>query len=400
MGRQGAAVHELQKFRQGLLQLRGVLQHVIGDAGEADDLRRQPPVGVDEGLEPIRNLTVFQHHGADLRNGLPVHLEARGLDVEAHELPVQGAVLRAVDHHPVIDVVDKVALHAIEDLDLVPSGVPSVREGLGHAVVRDGDGGMSPPDSLLDHLFRVRQGIHIAHLRVEVQLHTLLRGGILPLSVLSQLDVVGVQLDVLPVPGGLHLALDAQPHAGLDGALQSLSLLLRQVLLNGDGVGIVRHVEAQPPHTGPPGLPALEGEHLPRHGGIPHLQVQDLHGHRLDANGLAHQDLACGLLLALTAGGGRRDRSSRAAPCGCGLGRRSLAGDFRRHLSEAVYAHQQMLQLLQLRISQLRPGGEAQRQRHAGLVDASAVHHCAGQTKPQLSGELQLSKHFKKGYIS
>ena len=400
VGRQGAAVHELQKFRQGLLQLRGVLQHIIGDSRKADDLRRQPPVGVDEGLEPIRNLTVFQHHGADLRNGLPVHLEARGLDVEAHELPVQGAVLRAVDHHPVIDVVDKVALHAIEDLDLVPSGVPSVREGLGHAVVRDGDGGMSPPDGLLDHLFRVRQGIHIAHLRVEVQLHTLLRGGILPLSVLRQLDVVGVQLDVLPVPGGLHLALDAQPHAGLDGALQSLSLLLRQVLLNGDGVGIVRHVEAQPPHTGPPGLPALEGEHLPRHGGIPHLQVQDLHGHRLDANGLAHQDLACGLLLALTAGGGRRDRSSRAAPCGCGLGRRSLAGDFRRHLSEAVYAHQQMLQLLQLRISQLRPGGEAQRQRHAGLVDASAVHHCAGQTKPQLSGELQLSKHFEKGYIS
>ena len=145
-------------------------------------------------------------------------------------------------------------------------------------MVRDGDGGMSPPDGLLDHLFRVRQGIHIAHLRVEVQLHTLLRGGILPLSVLRQLDVVGVQLDVLPVPGGLHLALDAQPHAGLDGALQSLSLLLRQVLLNGDGVGIVRHVEAQPPHTGPPGLPALEGEHLPRHGGIPHLQVQDLHG--------------------------------------------------------------------------------------------------------------------------
>ena len=64
-------------------------------------------------------------------------------------------------------------------------------------MVGDGDGGMSPPDSLLDHLFRVRQGIHIAHLRVEVQLHTLLRGGILPLSVLRQLDVVGVQLDVL-----------------------------------------------------------------------------------------------------------------------------------------------------------------------------------------------------------
>ena len=54
VGRQGPAVHELQKRRQGLLQLGGVLQHLVGDAGEADDLRRQAAVGVDEGLEPLR----------------------------------------------------------------------------------------------------------------------------------------------------------------------------------------------------------------------------------------------------------------------------------------------------------------------------------------------------------
>ena len=90
------------------------------------------------------DLAVLQHHGADLGDGLPVHLEARGLDVKAHELPVQGAVLVAVDHHPVVDVVDEVALHAVEDLDLVPGGVPGVREGLGHAVVRDGDGRDGP----------------------------------------------------------------------------------------------------------------------------------------------------------------------------------------------------------------------------------------------------------------
>ena len=387
VGRQRPAVHELQKFRQGLLQLGSVLQHVVSDAGEADDLRRQPPVGVDEGLEPVGDLAVFQHHGADLRNGLPVHLEARGLDVEAHELPVQGAVLGTVDHNPVVDVVDEVSLHAVEDLDLVPGGVPGVREGLGHAVVRDGDGRVAPPDGLLDHLLRVRQGVHVAHLGVEVQLHPLFRGGILPLGVLRQLDVVGVQLNVLAVPGGLHLALDAQPHAGLDGALQLLGLLLRQVLLDGDGVGVIRHVEAQPPHAGAPGLPALEGKHLPRHGGIPHLQVQDLHGHRLDSDGAAHQDLAGGGLLPLAAGGRRRS-GRRMAPRRRGVGGRGLADDLHRHLLEAVDPHQQPLQLLQLRLPQFEPGGELQGQGHAGLVDAGAVHHCAGQTKPQLPGEL------------
>ena len=305
----------------------------------------------------------------------------------------------AVDHHPVIDVVDEVSLHAVEDLDLVPGGVPGVREGLGHAVVRDGDGGVAPPDGLLDHLLRVRQGVHVAHLGVEVQLHPLLRRGILPLRVLGDLDVIGVQLDVLAVPGRLHLPLDQQPHPHFDGALQSLGLLLRQVLLDGDGVGVVRHVEAQAPHAGPPGLPALEGEHLARHGGVSHLQVQDLHRHRLDPDGAAHQDLAGGSLLPLAAGRSRR-RGRRMAPAGGAMGRRGLADDLHRHLLEAVDPHQQAFQLLQLRLPQLRPGGEPQGQGQAGLVDTGAVHHRASQTKPQLPGELQLGKHLKKGNIS
>ena len=59
-----------------------------------------------------------------------------------------------------------------------------------------------------------------------------------------------------------------------------------------------------------------------------------------------------------------------------------------------------MARLLQLRLSQSRPGGEPQQHGHLGLVNAGAVHQCPRKTKPQLPGELQLRKHFKKGYIS
>ena len=58
------------------------------------------------------------------------------------------------------------------ELDIF-GGVPRIREGLGHAVIRNGNGGMAPTNRLLDGLLGIRQGIHIAHLRVEVQLHTL-----------------------------------------------------------------------------------------------------------------------------------------------------------------------------------------------------------------------------------
>ena len=330
MRRQRTAVHKAQEVRQRLLELRRVSKHGVGDTGQADDLRRQTAVGVHKGLEPLRDLTVFQHHRTDLRDGLPVHFQSGGLDVKADEFVIQAAVLGAVDYHPVVNIVDKIALHAVKDFYFIPRGMPGVWEGLGHAVVRDGDGGMTPADGLLDDLLGVRQCVHIAHLRVEMQLHTLHRGGVLPLLMLNDIDVVGIKLDVLAVPGRLHLALDAQPHTGLDGALQALGLLGGQILLDSDRVGVVRHVKAQPPHTGPPGLPALKGEHLAADRGGAHFQIQFLHGTGSGLDGVAHQHLPHRGLAAL--GGGRRRLHGR------GPDRlRSLAGHIDVHTGETVH---------------------------------------------------------------
>ena len=247
VSRQRPAVYEFQKLLQCLGRLGRVFEHLVGNTRETDNLRRQPLPRVHKGLEPLGNFPVPQHHRADFRDGFPVHLQPGGLDVEADDIPLQGNILRAMNGDAVVHVVDEIALHAVEDLDLVPGGVPGIREGLGHAVVRDGNGGMAPADGLLDHLFRVREGIHIAHLRVQVQLHALYRSGVLPLLMVDELDVLGVELNVLAVPGGFHLSLNRQPQSGLYGALQGPGLPGRQVLLNADGTGPVRHIKAEPP---------------------------------------------------------------------------------------------------------------------------------------------------------
>ncbi len=69
--------------------------------------------------------------------------------------------------HSVIQIIDKVALHAINDLDL-SGGMPGIWKSLDYTVVCDGDGRMAPGLCPLDNIpFRTslgtegRQGIHI-----------------------------------------------------------------------------------------------------------------------------------------------------------------------------------------------------------------------------------------------
>ena len=293
--RQRAAVDEPQERRQRLLQLGRIGQHSVRDAGQADDLRRQPPVGVHKGLEPLRDLAVFQHHRTDLGDGLPFHLQARRLDVEAHDLVGKRLLLRAMYGDAVVQIVDEIALHAVEDLDLPLARVPGLGERLHRAVVGDGDGGMAPRRRLLHHLAHIREGVHGAHLGMQVQLHPLLRGRVLPSLVLDAHDAHRLQLQVFAVEGQRQLGQYPQPHAVADGAAQHLGLLLVHVLPDGHGAVLIGHVEAQAPLAGPAPLVALHTKDPALHHGHAHFQIQLRDGDGLALDLLAAQQVAAAL---------------------------------------------------------------------------------------------------------
>ena len=196
----------------------------------------------------------------------------------------------------VVQIVDEIALHAVEDLDLsLLAGVPGLGKCLHCAMIRDGDGRVSPRCRLRHHLAHIGDGVHGAHLGMQVQLHPLLRRGILPALMLDAHDAHRLELYVLAVEAQRQLALHPQPHAVADSAAQYPGLLLVHILPHGDGTVLIGHVEVHAPLTWPPCLIALHAEHAALHHSGAHLQVQLPHRHHAALDLLAVEQVAAAL---------------------------------------------------------------------------------------------------------
>ena len=297
-----------------------------------------------------------------------------------------------MDCHTVIQIVEKVALYTVQNLDLVPCRMPRVRKGLGHAVVGDGNRGMAPSDGGLDDRLGICESVHIAHFGMQVQLHALHRRGILPGLMLNHIDVIGVELNVLAVPGGFHLALNTHPHTGFNGTLQRPGLLGSEVFLHRHGVGVVRHVKAEPPHTGPPCLPALEKKDLSRHSGVGHFQIQIFYRTWLCFDEISHQHLTHRRFSPFFRLGSR-------PRCGIFCLRR-LTGDNCLHPGKAVDRLKCIFNGLDISLTERDLYRELQPNRHLCLVDGRGGQLRPRQPQPQLGRALQFCEHFKKRDIS
>ena len=129
---------------------------------------------IDKGLELVDNLAVFIDSCTDFRDDFRFVGQARGLQIEGHKLPIQSRVAGSMDHHPVVHVVDIIALDAVEDFNvLVGTGhlgfarrFHGFGEGLETAVVRNGDGLMAPFGRLFDGGGGGGQAVHGGHGRM------------------------------------------------------------------------------------------------------------------------------------------------------------------------------------------------------------------------------------------
>ena len=314
VGRQRPPPDKGQKVLQRLGGLRRALQHLVGDAGEGDDLVGEVPPRVHEGLEPLDDLLPPDHHRADLRDGLLIDLQAGSLDVKSHVLTGKRGLLLPVDRNAVVQIVDKIPLHAVENLDVL-GGVPRVRKPLHHAVVGNGDGGMAPRLGPLDDV-AVRPGlgteggerVHVREGGVGVELHPLDLGLVLPHFVGIGGDIPRVHQDVAAIPVELDIPLDLHPHSGLHVLLQLGFFLLFQVFCHPDGVFEVSHVKGQAEDAGTARLIEVGEKDLSRHDHAAHLWVEPLHGLDRALNGRAHDDLPAFALFDRPGLGRGRDR--------------------------------------------------------------------------------------------
>ena len=344
------AAGKLQKRRQRVFELRRAAQHLVGDAGQADDLRRQPALRIDKGLEGVRYLAVLEHYGADLGDRFLLDVEACCLDVEADDFRGKVSVLCTVHGDAIINIIEIIALTAVKYFYFTLACVPGIWKGLGNAVVGNGDGGHAPLRRKIHNTLCVGQRVHIGHLGVQVQLHALFFRIVHTALVCDLGDVARVELHILAVVGQLHRPADTQPHALRHALPHRLDLSFEHVAPHDDRAGVVRHLDHKHPHARAPCFVAVELEHLALHHHAARLGVELAHRQNMAFDLAAEDDLA-----------GRTDLLSLAGRIDRPRKRLRLGAD--DHLIELIALGKQHFQRVTLRLRQILARRHVQRER-------------------------------------
>ena len=293
MGRQRSAAAKFQKCRNCLFQLRCICQHGVGNARQLNDLLRQFSLGIDKGLEALLHLAILIDSGADLSNGVMLKAQARGLQIEYHILLMEVKVLGALYGNLIVNVVDKIALTAIEDLDVSPGGLHGIRVSLCHAMVCNANGPMAPFFCQLYHITGGRQGIHGGHYRMQVQLHPLFIGSILPLRLFPHLNGIWLQYNIIFKAVKADLSENLHPHALGQAVQQHLRLIPLDVHIAIDPHRplIVRQIKVDDPRLGLGELPVLHGEDFALHHHTTGIHGNTAEGNWISLNGLAIEQI-------------------------------------------------------------------------------------------------------------
>ena len=275
---------EFQQLRNFDLRRARVSHHRVGDVRQLGNLLRNRLHRIDEPAVFLHHLSVADAHRADLHNAAFARVEPRGFKVHHDDIIRQRPVVAVLDHDGHIR---QIALHARNELDLVLfRRAEGLRERLHHAMIRDGDGRVSPLRRALNQVAGRGNRVHLAHVGVHVQLDALALGRVLTHGLLPPVDVVDHHHQAVLEAVHLHIAANGEPFALLDGgnhvvnrllfflrrravvlllrsaAKAPLSGLIAQKRLALDGVRIIRQREGEKLHFAAAQLARLHRQHL------------------------------------------------------------------------------------------------------------------------------------------
>ena len=116
---------------------------------------------------------------------------------------------------------------------------------------------------------------------MQMQLNALFGIGVAALRRFDLLHGVRLQHHFVVIAVKAHLALHAQPHAGLHIVDDGLGLCSLHKLVDADGAGIVCHIKAHDPRAALFELSVLHGEDLALDDDAEHVEIQLVHPHGL-----------------------------------------------------------------------------------------------------------------------
>ena len=293
VGHQHPVAREVQKLLQGRIRVWRTGHHAVVDAGQLHHLGRDGHGRVHKGVERLGDLPVFHSNGADLDELVHLGVQAGGLGVKHHKAAAQRAAGPLAVHNG-DHIVHKIGLAAVDQLEVrvlfadVVGGQHGLGVALAHAVVGDGNGLVAHAVRQLHDLARVAEAVHAGELGVQVQLHPLFGGVVLPLLALHDQHIVGVHHIVPLVFVKGAVALDHQRGAGLQALplaavlpFLGADLQVHRAGVVGDGNGV--NLAEVALH--------LAGEHLAPHRHLAALAadvLQRLQGLRLEELAVEH----------------------------------------------------------------------------------------------------------------
>ncbi len=117
VGHQNTAIPAEGKEPLQRLPLQGgILHHLVGDAGEADNLRGNAGLWVHKGIKVLQNLPALHPDRTDFSDAVVGAGKARGLQVKDDIFPADGLLAGAL--HRGNHVVHKVSLYPVNDLEV------------------------------------------------------------------------------------------------------------------------------------------------------------------------------------------------------------------------------------------------------------------------------------------
>ena len=207
MGHQGTAFTEFQKIRQDLINLWSRKHHAVVDTGQLLDPEWDRNIRVDKGAELVRDRSIYHLYRTDLDDPIGKRTKSGGLDIKHHVRIVKALISGIL--HQLLGIIYQITLHAIDHLEriILVQAVAGLGKCLDTAVIRHCQRRHSPFLGAFDDIRHIRNTIHIAHLRMAVELNPLYQAVIIALArkILTFLDAYyrsDGQLTVKLIDGG------------------------------------------------------------------------------------------------------------------------------------------------------------------------------------------------------